>query len=199
MLKQLYKVSVAVYRYIHMSWEGSMLMYQIAYMFGKTSWHSPLLHLSGTRLSHAEEEEDEESDRLSFSDQWASSSVPGKLNLAIRKILGVKAVTLSTGLSVGVFFLQFLEWWYSSKNNAPSLLALPIPDPLKADRDLIKTSHDVCPLCLKTRTNHTVLSTSGFVFCYTCIYDYIKQHQCCPVTSYPSRQQNLIKLYPPDS
>lgn len=38
-----------------------------------------------------------------------------------------------------------------------------------------------------------------FVFCYPCIYDYIKQHQCCPVTSYPSRQEHLIKLYPPDS
>lgn len=58
-------------------------------------------------------------------------SVPGKLNLAIRKVLGVTAVTLSTGLSVGVFFLQFLEWWYSSENNTPSLMALPIPDPPK--------------------------------------------------------------------
>ncbi|XP_062613719.1 peroxisome assembly protein 12-like [Saccostrea cucullata] len=197
-MKRLYRVFVAVYPYIHMSWEGSMLAYQVAYMFGKTSWHSPLLHLSGTRLSHDEEEE-EESDRLSFSDQWSSSSLPGKLNLTTRKALSVTAVTLSTGLSVGVFFLQFLEWWYASDNNTPSLMALPVPDPPKTDRDLIKTSHDVCPLCLKVRTNHTALSTSGFVFCYPCIYDYIKQHRCCPVTSYPSRQEHLIKLYPPES
>jgi hypothetical protein len=71
-LKQLYEISVTVYPYIHMSWEGSMLIYQTAYMLGKISCHSPLLHLSGTRLSHAEEEEEEESDRLSFSDEWAS-------------------------------------------------------------------------------------------------------------------------------
>nr|XP_022344235.1 peroxisome assembly protein 12-like [Crassostrea virginica] len=198
--KQLYRVFLAVYPYIHMSWEGSMLAYQMAYMFGKISCHSPFLHLSGTRLCHAEEKEEEGVvGRPPFSVLWSSASLAGKLNLVTKRVLGATAVTLSTGLSVGVFFLQFLEWWYASENNSPSLMALPVPDPPETDKDLIKTPHNVCPLCLKLRTNDTALSTSGFVFCYPCIYDYIKQHQCCPVTSYPSRQEHLIKLYPPDS
>jgi peroxin-12 len=46
-----------------------------------------------------------------------------------KRAASVTAITLSTGLSVGVFFLQFLDWWYVSDTNAPSLLALPIPDP----------------------------------------------------------------------
>lgn len=199
MYNRLYKVFLAVYPYIHMSWEGSLLAYQVAYMLGKISRHSPFLHLTGTKLCHVDGEEEEPSHSLPFSQLWSSASLPGKLNLVTRKALSVAAVTLSTSLSVGVFFLQFLEWWYASENNAPSLMALPVPDPPKTDKDLVKTPHNVCPLCLKQRTNDTALSTSGFVFCYPCIYDYIRQHQCCPVTSYPSHQQHLIKLYPPDS
>lgn len=39
------------------------------------------------------------------------------------------AITLSMGLSVGVFFLQFLEWWYASDQKTRSLTALPNPPP----------------------------------------------------------------------
>lgn len=51
-----------------------------------------------------------------------------------RKAAKYTALTLSTGLSVGVFFLQFLDWWYASDTNAPSLMALPIPDPPKVNK-----------------------------------------------------------------
>ena len=45
--------------------------------------------------------------------------------------VSVMAVTLSSSLSVGVFFLQFLEWWYASDQNVVSLTALPVPAPPK--------------------------------------------------------------------
>ena len=76
--KQLYRVFLAVYPYLHMSWEGSMLAYQMAYMFGKISCHSPFLHLSGTRLCHAEEEEEEGVvGRPPFSVLWSSARYSG--------------------------------------------------------------------------------------------------------------------------
>lgn len=51
-----------------------MLAYQMAYMFGKISCHSPFLHLSGTRLCHAEEEEEEGVvGRPPFSTLWSSA------------------------------------------------------------------------------------------------------------------------------
>lgn len=71
--KQLYKMFLAVYPYVHMSWEGSLLAYQVAYMLGKISWHSPLLHLSGTKLCHAEGEEEDVSHSLPFSQLWSSA------------------------------------------------------------------------------------------------------------------------------
>ena len=52
-----------------------------------------------------------------------------KLHTVVTVGVGGLAVALSSGLSVGVFFLQFLEWWYSSDQHSVSLTALPVPDP----------------------------------------------------------------------
>lgn len=120
------------------------------------------------------------------------------------------AVSLSTSLSLGVFFLQFLEWWYSSDNQdtVKALTSMPVPPPplhlqedqSTSDSQSSTTSHSkrTCPLCHCIRANSTVLSTSGFVFCYRCIYTYVKAKRCCPVTGYPSELQHLIKIYSPE-
>ena len=47
----------------------------------------------------------------------------------LKKIFNVAAVSVSTGVSVGVFFIQFLDWWYANDVNATSLTSLPVPDP----------------------------------------------------------------------
>ena len=52
-----------------------------------------------------------------------------KLFVFCKKIFNVAAVSVSTGLSVGVFFIQFLNWWYANDVNATSLTSLPVPDP----------------------------------------------------------------------
>lgn len=119
------------------------------------------------------------------------------------------AVSLSTSLSLGVFFLQFLEWWYSTDNQdtVKALTSLPTPPPplhLQQDSanhsvDSIESDPKTCPLCRRLRTNSTVLSTSGFVFCYRCVYTYVKTNRRCPVTGYPSELQHLIKIYSPES
>lgn len=128
------------------------------------------------------------------------------------------AVSLSTSLSLGVFFLQFLEWWYSSENQntVKTLTSLPAPPPplhlqeeyscggspsLSANRHKetqLGSDSRNCPLCRRARTNSTVLSTSGFVFCYRCIYVYVKANRRCPVTGYPTELQHLIKIYSPE-
>ena len=115
------------------------------------------------------------------------------------------AVSLSTSLSLGVFFLQFLEWWYSSENQGTvkALTSLPAPPPpLHLQRDSqADCGRDTwtCPLCRELRTNATVLSTSGYVFCYSCIYTYVKANHRCPLTGYPTELQHLVKIYSPES
>lgn len=134
------------------------------------------------------------------------------------QVAGGVAVSLSSSLSLGVFFLQFLEWWYSSDRRSAiqTLTSVPIPPPplhLQAghlEPSSAPTSADrgtenkrflgrTCPLCLRPRTNATVLSTSGLVFCYRCVYTYVKAQRRCPVTAFPSELQHLIKIYAADA
>lgn len=124
------------------------------------------------------------------------------------------AMSLSTSLSLGFFFLQFLEWWYSSDNQGTvkALTSLPAPPPplhLQQEPgvrdsppggdDKLAPDNRHCPLCHRTRSNATVLSTSGFVFCYRCVYTYVKANHRCPLTGYPTELQHLIKIYSPES
>jgi peroxin-12 len=95
--------------------------------------------------------------------------------------VGSVALSLSTGLSVGVFFLQFLDWWYSSENQETikSLTALPTPPP---------------PVHLDYNSDSPL-----YVFCYRCVFNYVRSHQACPITGYPTEVQHLIKLYSPEN
>ena len=59
------------------------------------------------------------------------------------------------------------------------------------------------PLCacvllsLKRRqkVNPTVLTLSGYVFCYNCIMLHVKQHGTCPVTLVPAQEHHVRRLY----
>lgn len=137
---------------------------------------------------------------------YSPNSVSEKIKSTLKKAMGGVAFSLSTGLSVGVFFLQFLDWWYSSENQETikSLTALPTPPPpvhldYNSDSPLLPKMKTVCPLCRKTRVNDTVLATSGYVFCYRCVFNYVRSHQTCPITGYPTEVQHLIKLYSPEN
>lgn len=109
------------------------------------------------------------------------------------------AVSLSTSLSLGVFFLQFLDWWYSSENQntMKTLTSLPAP-PLHLLEPQQGADSRTCPLCRRSWTNTTVLSTSGFIFCYRCVYTYVKANRRCPLTGFPSELHHLIKIYAPE-
>lgn len=193
---RLYRAFVGVYPYVHTAWEGTVLWYQLAYMFGRGRWHSPFVRMSGVELRHADEDQAPTSTPTI---DWNTASIATRLGYVGERLMTFAATSLSTGLSVGVFFLQFLDWWYTSDSNAPALMALPVPDAPKGDDDLTTPLHNICPVCRRTRTNDTALSVSGYVFCYPCIYEYVTKHRCCPVTSYPASREHLVKLYPPYS
>jgi peroxin-12 len=50
-----------------------------------------------------------------------------QLGVLLGKSLTLASVALSTSLSVGVFFLQFLDWWYTSDRRVIDVTALPNP------------------------------------------------------------------------
>ncbi|NXR05674.1 PEX12 protein, partial [Semnornis frantzii] len=205
--KRFYRAFLAAYPFVNMTWEGWFLIQQLCYILGKAQHHSPLLRLAGVRLIRLTAEDIQAlQKRSAVAPSSQALSIKARVQSAARKALGGIALSLSTGLSVSVFFLQFLDWWYSSENQeaVKSLTALPTPPPPVhldhgAASALLPKLKSVCPLCRQIRVNATALSTSGFVFCYRCAYSYVKTHQRCPVTGYATELQHLIKLYSPES
>lgn len=219
--QRLYRAAMAAYPYVSSAWQAWIFCQQLLFVFGVARTHNPLLWLARVRLArlNAQDIRDLEMRTSKFGRPAEGSLVQRAWWLVSQAARGV-ALSLSTSLSMGVFFLQFLEWWYSSDNQSTvkSLTSLPAPPPPlhlqqeqsgrdsppvsagrgNEDSHLGSDSRN-CPLCRRPRTNATVLSTSGFVFCYRCVYGYVKANHRCPVTGYPTELQHLIKIYSPES
>ncbi|NXG31091.1 PEX12 protein, partial [Dromaius novaehollandiae] len=205
--KRFYRAFLAAYPFVNMAWEGWFLIQQLCYILGKAQHHSPMLRLAGVRLVRLTADDIQALEKkFAAAAPSQAHSIKTQVQSAMKKALDGIAFSLSTGLSVGVFFLQFLDWWYSSENQETikSLTALPTPPPPVhldhgVDSALLPKLKTMCPLCRKIRANATVLSTSGYVFCYRCVYNYVKTHQRCPITGYATELQHLVKLYSPES
>ena len=55
----------------------------------------------------------------------------------------------------------------------------------------------LCPLCRQPRM-HPTASPSGFVFCYKCLLQHVKDTGKCPVTGRDCRETQLLRLYEPN-
>ncbi|XP_073351415.1 peroxisome assembly protein 12 [Pagrus major] len=218
--QRLYRAAMAAYPYVSSAWQAWVFCQQLLFVFGVARTHNPLLWLARVRLArlNAQDIRHMELKSSRTGNPAEGSLVQRAWWLMSQGARGV-ALSLSTSLSMGVFFLQFLEWWYSSDNQSTvkTLTSLPAPPPpvhlqqehsgqdsspisSNEDKDTQLSSDRIkCPLCRRLRTNATVLSTSGFVFCYRCIYTYVKANRRCPLTSYPTELQHLIKIYSPES
>lgn len=48
---------IRLYPYIHTTYEGTVMAYNLAYMFDKCRWHSPLVKWSGVELCNQDMED----------------------------------------------------------------------------------------------------------------------------------------------
>ncbi|KAG7232229.1 hypothetical protein INR49_009396 [Caranx melampygus] len=137
--QRLYRAAVAAYPYIRSAWQSLSFCQQLLFIFGVARTHSPLLWLARVRLARLNAQDLRDMEVKSSSSGYPAEQryyqIPKVLVqkawwLMSRAARGV-AVPLSTSLSLGVFFLQFLEWWYSSENQSTvkSLTSLPAPPP----------------------------------------------------------------------
>lgn len=110
--------------------------------------------------------------------------------------------SLKVLLPMSIFFVKFLEWWYSPSSPARSLTTKPTGPPIPPPRVLRPHPHGLpvssikygqCPICQKPVENATALP-SGYVFCYKCAYTHVEAHENCPVTLLPSRVWQLRKV-----
>ena len=110
--------------------------------------------------------------------------------------------SLKVLLPTAIFFYKFLEWWYSpssparSMSTAPTGPILPPPAMLKPHPQGVPfdpTQYGQCPLCKGTIAHATAL-TSGYVFCYKCIFSHVEEHKRCPVTLVDTQVWQLRKV-----
>ncbi|KAI9012520.1 Pex12 amino terminal region-domain-containing protein [Phycomyces nitens] len=198
-----------VYPYINALYYGSNLVYNIGYMFGKTDYYSPWFHLIGLQVK-----------RMSMSDYYyekaaASEQAKAPFSLftkpwkAFPMVFGKLIEFLKVLLPMSIFFFKFLEWWYSSEfargggvqEESKATIPLPKiqrqvapPDPRGVS---LPSTPNTCPVCLSQPIPNPTALPSGYVFCYTCAYHYVEEHNRCPVTwqKTPRGVQDLTKVY----
>ncbi|XP_065919342.1 peroxisome assembly protein 12-like [Dysidea avara] len=165
-----------IYPIIYFSWEGLLLLYRMLYLFQHHVSYSPVLWITGTKLS-----------RVSSDEMTSNSS-------------SLFSLLLGNMLPAVAFSLKFLEWWYSGDHKWVGFGVLPTPPPPakppphpQGVREAMCPSH--CALCEASHDTPTTLQTSGYVFCYSCIHDYVRKHGCCPVTRQPTNETQLIRLF----
>ncbi|KAK1123455.1 hypothetical protein K0M31_008163 [Melipona bicolor] len=170
---------------IFMMYEIMILYNYILYISGRSAYTSPLLRLLSITLTYAEPEPEINISSLLRKIKNNSFYLSDGIDIFQRMI--------TTSFEFGAFFLQFLSWW-TEEHNSANLLALPIPPPPKIP-EMAKQYKGICPICGKALRIHTVLSVSGYAFCYQCILPVIRTNKKCPVTNYPAKEDDLIRLY----
>ncbi|KAJ1311287.1 hypothetical protein OPQ81_009785 [Rhizoctonia solani] len=198
-LKNAYK---SLYPWMNLSMELWQLAHSLGYLFDKTPFYRPWLAWMGVDIR-----------RLGSADYALSQKSAGKDTSRPMGVLPLIRYylfhsrqqlldSLKLLLPISIFFLKFLEWWYSPSSPARALSAPrsgpAIPPPAKLSPhprglSIDNLPYGNCPLCHEQIQNATALPT-GYAFCYRCIYSYIEEHGRCPVTLLPARIWQLRKI-----
>ncbi|PFH52605.1 hypothetical protein AMATHDRAFT_56666, partial [Amanita thiersii Skay4041] len=195
------------YPWLNMLYETWLLLWNVGYLFEQTPFYRPWLSWVGVELR-----------RLGIDDfrAAATAAAASQKNLPPETRHGILArlqqLTRSTPkllleslrliLPTAIFFVKFLEWWYSPNSPARSLSTSPFGPAVPPPRmlpphpqgiQIDRKTYGVCPICHKGINNATALP-SGYVFCYRCAYDAVEKHGKCPVTLLPAKVWQLRKV-----
>mmetsp|Transcript_9885 Transcript_9885/g.14572 ORF Transcript_9885/g.14572 Transcript_9885/m.14572 type:complete len:339 (+) Transcript_9885:14-1030(+) len=167
--------------------------------------HSPFLHLQSLQLQRLEYKDM----LLQMKHLWSTR---------IRRLYFLNShrfFSLFTPLLKGVFLLQdvsrkvlifaaflftLFEWWYSTEHLRVARKTIMVPKSAPSRPTTLKSSRlpsnlKLCPICKQERTNPTLLSSSGYVFCFKCITHYVKTHSKCPLTDRYSHIDHLRRIF----
>ncbi|KAJ2158789.1 ubiquitin-protein ligase peroxin 12 [Coemansia sp. RSA 552] len=196
------RLFVRYYPHANLAYHMATALYYIAYMFDRTDYSSPWLHLLGLRVRRMSAADyramDERGPPVSALAAPANGSIlRATRNLAARLFVGGLDF-LKVLLPLSIFFYRFLEWWHRSDfhKRVQQTPIPPPPLPLKPHADGVAVPEDqsLCPLCTQPRTNPAMAPT-GYVFCYPCIHRHVCEAGTCPVTLAKVRPDEIRKLY----
>ncbi|KAK0183106.1 hypothetical protein PV327_001176 [Microctonus hyperodae] len=161
------------------------IYYYLAYISNHSSYPSPIFNLLSLTLTYSQPTE-----VISISeifDKWKNGNFYANDGIHLIQRGCMKTLEFSA------FLLQFINWW-NQENYHTNLLSLPLP-PSPTISVIANQYAKICPVCLKIPNIPTALTVSGYVFCYTCITEKLHIEGKCPVTGYPAKEDNLIRIY----
>jgi len=192
----------AAYPWLNTSFEIWLLVCNVAYLFDRTPFYRPWLSWIGVDLRRLGLEDF----RAASLAVKAQSNKPKPFIKQLGRLISTSPQlvfdSLRLLLPTAIFFIKFLEWWYSPNSPARSLAVSPLgpavpppnllpPHPKGIGFDT--RAYGICPLCRGPINNATALP-SGYVFCYRCAYDHVEKHGECPVTLLPAKTYQLRKI-----
>ncbi|KAI8337687.1 Pex12 amino terminal region-domain-containing protein [Chlamydoabsidia padenii] len=207
---RLIKLFRKLYPYINALYHGSGLVYNVLYLFNKTKYHSPWLHLLGLQIKRMSMADYRAYyDKIDASQSKTTRSLWSSPLRILSGVFGKFVEFLKVLLPMSIFFFKFLEWWYSSEfargngtgNYGEEDTENTVPPPEKTKPDprgtKLPSSPNTCPLCLTNPINNPTALPSGFVFCYTCAYRYVEEQGRCPVSwiKVDRGVEDLTKVY----
>ncbi|XP_050221718.1 peroxisome biogenesis protein 12 [Mercurialis annua] len=205
--KRIQKIIFACYPWLHATSEGLSFTYQLLYLLDATGFYSFGLHALGIHVCRATGQElMDTSSRISKIRSRERERLRGPpwlktLQGALLRCTYTVLDYSQTGLIAAVFFFKMMEWWYQSaeeRMSAPTVYPPPPPPPPpKVAKEGIPLPPDrtMCPLCSQKRANPSVVTVSGLVFCYTCVFKYVSQYNRCPVTLMPATTDQIRRLF----
>ncbi|KAH8118535.1 cyclin-dependent protein kinase inhibitor [Phellopilus nigrolimitatus] len=190
-----------IYPWLNMSFEVWLMCYNLAYLFDRTAFYRPWLSWIGVDLRRLGPEDTASglpAHSNDVSDPVIHTARPKLILRSPRLLLESLKILLPTA----IFFVKFLEWWYSPSSPARTVSAPPTGPPIPPPK-LLKphpqgvpfdnTKYGECPLCTGPIANATALP-SGYVFCYRCVYKHVEENGKCPVTLTPAYVWQLRKI-----
>ncbi|KAJ1719390.1 ubiquitin-protein ligase peroxin 12 [Coemansia erecta] len=190
------------YPHVNFAYHLSTALYYVAYMFDRTGYSSPWLHVLGLQMRRLSAADYRAMDMRTGDTSGLAAAPNGSVLRGLRNIvarlLGGGLDVLRVALPLAIFFYRFLEWWYRSDfhQRVQQKPVPPPPMPLRPHPDGVGVPVDqtVCALCGRPRTNPAMLPT-GFVFCYPCIHRHVADAGTCPVTLTLATVGDIRKLY----
>lgn len=152
-----------IYPVINGVYEFWSLCDHLTYAVGNGRYHSPLLRLAAVQLCNFVLRDAGETSDMSSVNSWTNYFK--YLSLMTTKFI---AKSVGTGLSVGAFFLQFLDYWFTRENAPPSFAPLPIPPPPETViNDFIDL---IVKICFIDKNNAKLAHSNAFHFSLVLFY-----------------------------
>jgi len=190
-----------IYPYLVAAYEGLFFLYQILYMYDYTQYYTPFLHLQGLTIKRHSMSDLLLQNRKEAQKQKERRKQQYGLLFLIWQFLGDSANKFLDYfqyiLPTAIFFFKFLEWWsHEPRFQQTNEVSPPPPEPPKRALGGLPIPSDktLCAICMKPRTN-PAMATSGFVYCYPCLFKKVEEHKRCPITFIPMETDQIRKLY----